>query len=158
LFDNASVDSPEGHNVPFELLARALGATAEPPTLLVLNGCDTLDGAEVLLEATPVVIAMATEISDLAASAFAARFYHPRGRGYDVVFAQRGRDRVFGGDGHDTLHGGAGPDVLRGQDADYLRGNAGNDKLFGGSGNDVLEGGVGQDEFDGGPGDDVEMQ
>ncbi len=28
-----------------------------------------------LLEATPVVIAMATEISDLAASAFAARFY-----------------------------------------------------------------------------------
>jgi hypothetical protein len=75
LFDNASVDSPEGHEVPFELLARALGATANPPTLLVLNGCDTLDGAEVLLEATPVVIAMATDISDLAASAFAARFY-----------------------------------------------------------------------------------
>jgi len=75
LFDNASVDSPAGHEVPFELLARALTATDDPPTLLVLNGCDTLDGAEVLLEATPVVIAMATEISDLAASAFAARFY-----------------------------------------------------------------------------------
>lgn len=75
LFDNASVDKPEGHEVPFELLARALGATADPPTLLVLNGCDTLDGAEVLLGATPVIIAMATEISDLAASAFAARFY-----------------------------------------------------------------------------------
>jgi hypothetical protein len=75
LFDNASVDSPDGREVPFELLARALGATAEPPKLLVLNGCDTLDGAEVLLEATPVVIAMATEISDLAATAFAARFY-----------------------------------------------------------------------------------
>lgn len=75
LFDNASIDSPDGHEVPFELLARALGATADPPKLLVLNGCDTLDGAEVLLEATPVVIAMATEITDLAASAFAARFY-----------------------------------------------------------------------------------
>jgi len=75
LFDNASVESPKGHEVPFELLARALGATAEPPTLLVLNGCDTLDGAEVLLEATPVVIVMTIEISDLAASAFAARFY-----------------------------------------------------------------------------------
>lgn len=75
LFDNASVKNPEGHEVPFELLARALGATDDPPQLLVLNGCDTLDGAEVLLEATPVVIAMATEISDLAASAFAARFY-----------------------------------------------------------------------------------
>jgi hypothetical protein len=75
LFDNASVDSPEGRDVPFELLARALGATEEPPKLLVLNGCDTLDGAEILLETTPVIIAMATEISDLAASAFAARFY-----------------------------------------------------------------------------------
>jgi len=74
-FDNASVDNPQGHEVPFELLARALGATTEPPTLLVLNGCDTLEGAEVLLDATPVVIAMATEISDLAVSAFAARFY-----------------------------------------------------------------------------------
>jgi hypothetical protein len=74
LFDNASVDSTDGHEVPFELLARALGATADPPKLLVLNGCDTLDGAEVLLEAT-LVIAMATEISDLAASPFAARFY-----------------------------------------------------------------------------------
>ncbi|WP_299449077.1 CHAT domain-containing protein [uncultured Serinicoccus sp.] len=75
LFDNASVDGPEGRDVPFELLARALSATAEPPKLLTLNGCDTLDGAEVLLEATPVIIAMATQISDLAASAFAARFY-----------------------------------------------------------------------------------
>jgi hypothetical protein len=75
LFDNAGVDSPQGHEVPFELLARALGATAEPPKLLVLNGCDTLDGAEVRLETTPVVIATATEISDLAASAFTARFY-----------------------------------------------------------------------------------
>ncbi|WP_408898453.1 CHAT domain-containing protein [Nocardioides sp. R1-1] len=75
LFDNANVEDPEGRDVPFDLLARALGATSEPPALLVLNGCDTLEGAEVLLGATPVIIAMATEISDLAASAFAARFY-----------------------------------------------------------------------------------
>ncbi len=61
--------------MPFELLARALGATAEPPKLLVLNGRDTLDGADVLLGDHPAVIAMATEVSDLAASAFAARFY-----------------------------------------------------------------------------------
>jgi hypothetical protein len=43
--------------------------------LLVLNGCDTLDGAEVLLDTSPVVIAMATDITDLAAATFAARFY-----------------------------------------------------------------------------------
>ncbi len=75
LFDNASVDTPDSRKVTFDLLARVLDATNSPPTLLVLNGCDTLDGAEVLLDSTPVVIAMASEITDLAASAFAARFY-----------------------------------------------------------------------------------
>jgi hypothetical protein len=74
-FDNASVDTPEGREVTLDLLAKALGATADPPTLLVLNGCDTLDGAEVLLESVPVIVAMATDITDLAASLFAAKFY-----------------------------------------------------------------------------------
>lgn len=46
-----------------------------PPTVLVLNACDTLDGAEILLDSVPVVIAMASTISDLAATVFAARFY-----------------------------------------------------------------------------------
>jgi hypothetical protein len=75
VFDNASVETPEGREVTFDLLAKALGATDEPPVLLVLNGCDTLDGAEVLLDSTPVIIAMATEITDLAANLFARRFY-----------------------------------------------------------------------------------
>jgi hypothetical protein len=67
--------TPRAARCPLSYWPRALGATAEPPTLLVLNGCDSLDAAEVLLEVTPMVIAMATENSDLAASAFAARFY-----------------------------------------------------------------------------------
>lgn len=75
VFDNASVDTPEGRTMTLELLARALASTDTPPRLLVLNGCDTLDGAEVLLDATPVVIAMAAGITDLAAANFAARFY-----------------------------------------------------------------------------------
>jgi hypothetical protein len=75
VFDNASVESPEGRDVPFHLLARALGATSTPPLLVVLNGCDTLEGAEVLLDASPVVVAMSSTITDLAAAAFAARFY-----------------------------------------------------------------------------------
>jgi hypothetical protein len=75
VFDNASIESPAGREVTLDLLAKALGATRDPPVLLVLNGCDTLDGAEVLLGSTPVIIAMATEITDLAASVFAARFY-----------------------------------------------------------------------------------
>jgi hypothetical protein len=75
VFDNASIDTPEGREVTVELLAKALGATGYPPALLVLNGCDTLDGAEVLLESTPVIIAMASDITDLAASVFATKFY-----------------------------------------------------------------------------------
>jgi CHAT domain len=75
IFDNASIESPAGRKVTFDLLAKALGATDDPPVLLVLNGCDTLDGAEVLLESTPVIIAMASDITDRAASVFATRFY-----------------------------------------------------------------------------------
>jgi len=75
LFDNGSVESPEGREVPYELLARALGATVTPPVLVVLNGCDTLAGADVLLESTAVIVATASSISDLAASVFAAKFY-----------------------------------------------------------------------------------
>jgi len=74
LFDDAA-DNPSGRSVSFDILARALTATDAPPNVLVLNACDTLEGAEVLLDSVPVIIAMAAEISDLAASAFAARFY-----------------------------------------------------------------------------------
>lgn len=75
LFDNASVEDPSGRIVSFDLLARALAATDAPPKALVLNACDTLEGAHVILESVPIVIAMASSVSDLAASAFAARFY-----------------------------------------------------------------------------------
>jgi len=65
----------EGANLDFALLGRMLGATTTPPRLLVLNACDTLDGADILLPAVPVVIAMADNIADASAITFAARFY-----------------------------------------------------------------------------------
>lgn len=37
LFDNGRVDTPQGRDVPFELLCRALRATDTPPKLLLLN-------------------------------------------------------------------------------------------------------------------------
>lgn len=52
LFDNGNLEDPEGRHVPYDLLARALGATAIPPMLVVLNGCDTLHGADVLLRSS----------------------------------------------------------------------------------------------------------
>lgn len=75
LLDNASLDQPEGRDMPFDRLARFLSATDTPPTLLVLNACDTLDGSDLLLEAVPVVIAMADSVGDMAAGVFATQFY-----------------------------------------------------------------------------------
>jgi hypothetical protein len=75
LFDDGRVDGPQGRAVPFDLLGRALGATDTPPKLLVLNACDSLDGADALLGVVPVVIGMSASVSDLGAAVFAARFY-----------------------------------------------------------------------------------
>lgn len=67
--------SQAGEGMDFALLARMLGATDEPPRLAVLNACESLDGAEDLLQTIPTVIGMSESITDLAAATFAARFY-----------------------------------------------------------------------------------
>jgi hypothetical protein len=86
-FDDGQVIDSEGIPVGFDLVARALAATDTPPFVVVLNACDTLDGAEVLLAATPVVIATTTAITDLAANVFAARFYGAIASGQSVQAA-----------------------------------------------------------------------
>ena len=65
----------KGSDVDFSLLARALGATDEPPRLVVLNACESLEGADDLLQTVPMVIGMSDSITDLSAVTFAARFY-----------------------------------------------------------------------------------
>ncbi len=57
------------------MLARLLGATDEPPRLVVLNACESLAGADDLLQTVPTVIAMSDSINDASAVVFAARFY-----------------------------------------------------------------------------------
>jgi hypothetical protein len=75
VFDNGDLDDPQEHPVEFDLLAEVLAATSTPPQVLVLNACETLDGAELLLPAVPMVIGMADTIDDTAAIVFARRFY-----------------------------------------------------------------------------------
>lgn len=67
--------SQDGSDIEFGLLARVLGATDEPPALVVLNACESLEGADNLLRTVPTVIGMSAAITDLAAVTFAARFY-----------------------------------------------------------------------------------
>ena len=66
---------PDGQDIDFTLLARLLGATDEPPRLVVLNACESLEGADDLLRTVPVVIGMSDTIDDTAAVVFARSFY-----------------------------------------------------------------------------------
>lgn len=74
LMENDAGDE-EGYDLTFDLLARILGATDYPPRLVVLNACESLDGADGLLRTAPVVIGMSDTIGDTAAIVFAAAFY-----------------------------------------------------------------------------------
>ena len=65
----------DGHDVEFTLLARLLGATDEPPRLVVLNACESIEGADALLQTVPLVIGMSDTIDDTAAIVFARSFY-----------------------------------------------------------------------------------
>ena len=84
LFDNGRIDTPQGRDVPFELLCRALRATDTPPKLLLLTAWDTLDGAMILLDVVPAVVGTASTVSDLAAAVFSARFYSAVANGQSV--------------------------------------------------------------------------
>lgn len=81
---NEDLSDPEMAMVQFRLLMKALDATDTPPQLLVLNACNTLEGAEALLPAVPIVIAMSDSIMDLAAAVFAKGFYGAIGSGQSV--------------------------------------------------------------------------
>ncbi|MDI6910446.1 CHAT domain-containing protein [Nocardioides sp.] len=72
--ENEAGDS-DGHDVEFTLLARLLGATDEPPRLVVLNACESIEGADALLQTVPLVIGMSDTIDDTAAIVFARSFY-----------------------------------------------------------------------------------
>ena len=74
-FDKGELETASGRVIGFDVLVEALAATDEPPKLLVLNACDTLEGASVILPAVPVVIGMSDSVPDVAAIVFAQQFY-----------------------------------------------------------------------------------
>jgi CHAT domain-containing protein len=73
--DHAKVKRPKGKTVTFELLAKAIAAVDNPPQVVVLNSCHSAGAKKAFLPPARAVIAMGDSISDLAATAFAARFY-----------------------------------------------------------------------------------
>lgn len=74
LMENEAGDE-DGADLEFSLLARVLGATDVPPRLVVLNACESLAGADGLLQTVPAVIGMSDTIDDTSAIVFASAFY-----------------------------------------------------------------------------------
>ncbi len=87
LFDHRDADDDGGVEVNFELVNEIVSATATPPTLLVFNACDTLDGAEAFLKTVSAVVAMSSSIGDAAATIFSQQFYSALASGQSVADA-----------------------------------------------------------------------
>jgi hypothetical protein len=89
LFDGGTVDAQSERLIGFNLLVKALDATDEPPRLLVMNACETLEGASIILPAVPVVVAMSDAVLDVAAILFAQQFYAAIASGQSVGSAMK---------------------------------------------------------------------
>jgi CHAT domain len=88
--DNGRVENPVSEALSFSLLAKALAATDSPPTVVVLNSCNSSGALNALLKQGLIVVSMKASISDLAAIAFAPRFYAAIASGQSIkaAFAQ----------------------------------------------------------------------
>jgi hypothetical protein len=85
--DNGKVRNPASEVLSFSLLAKALAATDNPPTVVVLNSCSSSGARNALLKLGLIVVSMKTSISDLAAITFAPRFYAAIASGQSIKSA-----------------------------------------------------------------------
>jgi hypothetical protein len=93
--DGLAVDSADAKRgsealLSFELLADAIAATDTPPQVIVLNACYSTSARKTLLPCTKAIIAMSGSVGDVAATAFAVKFYAAIAAGQSLksAFAQ----------------------------------------------------------------------
>ncbi|MGA8492206.1 MAG: CHAT domain-containing protein [Terriglobales bacterium] len=88
--DDAKSAHPAGKLVSFELLAKAIAATDTPPQIIVLNSCKSAGAKKSFFPPAKAIVAMGDSIGDLAAIAFAAKFYAAIAAGQSLhsAFAQ----------------------------------------------------------------------
>ncbi len=88
--DDAKSARPAGKLVSFELLAKAIAATDTPPQVIVLNSCKSAGAKKSFFPPAKAIVAMGDSIGDLAATAFAAKFYAAIAAGQSLhsAFAQ----------------------------------------------------------------------
>lgn len=73
--DHAHVRRPDGTVVTFDLLGKALTSVDSPPEVVVLNACKSAGARKALLPSAKALVVMNDSISDVAATAFATKFY-----------------------------------------------------------------------------------
>ena len=76
-----------GTAVDYGLVADFIESTDTPPKVLILNACDTYEGADVFLNSVEVVVAMLDTIDDAAAGYFATQFYSALANGQSIESA-----------------------------------------------------------------------
>lgn len=82
--DTGKVGKPIAKMLSFELLAKALDATDHPPKVIVLNSCNSSSAKKSLLPIVKIIIAMQVSVTDVAAAAFAQKFYAAIASGQSV--------------------------------------------------------------------------
>ena len=75
LLDTANLMEPGDQLLGYDAVANVLKATDQPPTLVVLNACNTAEGVDRILEVAAVVIATNNTVGDASAAIFATHFY-----------------------------------------------------------------------------------
>jgi hypothetical protein len=73
--DDGGVKRVKAKFVTFSLLGKAFAATDKPPEVVVLNACESAGARQALLGTAKAIIVMQDSISDIAAVAFATKFY-----------------------------------------------------------------------------------
>jgi hypothetical protein len=93
--DHAKVKRPKGKVITFDILGQALSATDSPPSIVVLNACQSAGARKALLPPAQAIVVMQDTISDLAAAAFSAKFYAAIAAGQSLKSAfEQGRVAV----------------------------------------------------------------
>lgn len=82
--DSGALGRPATEYLPFELLASALAAVDQPPSVVVLNSCYSAAARQKVLKSVPIMIGMTDSVSDTAAVAFATQFYAALASGNSV--------------------------------------------------------------------------
>jgi hypothetical protein len=73
--DDGGVKRVKTKFVTFGLLGKAFAATDKPPEVVVLNACQSAGARQALLGTAKAIIVMQDSVSDIAAVAFATKFY-----------------------------------------------------------------------------------